>query len=227
MGVALLSVGEWLGLTAGLLGLVLATVQGWVLVHLLTQNGRLLIRLEGFETQARLSGEPPRAPQTLAGVGLPIGATAPTFSLPGLHGEILTLDNLRTRGGPVLLIFSNPGCGPCISLLPEIGRWQREHAGRLTVAILSYGDPEASRVTAMEHRLASVLLLKDRAIAEAYGSDGTPDAVLIHPNGTIDSGLAMGTEAIRDLVASATSDGAPSLQPHMLSLRVTGRKIPA
>lgn len=222
MAIALLSAGEWLGLAGGLLGLVLLAGQGWVLVHVLTQNGRLLIRLEELEARTGIPGETRFSTQSLAGVGLPIGATAPNFRLPGLHNETLTLDTFRVKGAPVLLIFSNPGCGPCAALLPEIAHWQRKHAGRITIAVLSYGDRDASRATAAEHGLVSVLLPKDRVMAEAYGSDGTPDAVLVHPDGTIGSQLAMGTDAIRELVASLTSNGDPMARSARIPMEATG-----
>ncbi len=120
MAIALLSAGEWLGLAGGLLGLVLLAGQGWVLVHVLTQNGRLLIRLDELEARTGIQGKTRFSTQSLAGVGLPIGATAPNFRLPGLHGETLTLDAFRVKGAPVLLLLQSrvwamcrPPAGDC------------------------------------------------------------------------------------------------------------------
>jgi hypothetical protein len=42
---------------------------------------------------------------------------------------------------------------------------------------------------------------QDREVAQVYQVDGTPAAVLVQPDGTIGSPLALGEEAIRALVA--------------------------
>ncbi len=72
--------------------------------------------------------------------GLPVGATAPGFALPDLHGATHTLESLLARGRPVALVFVAPGCGPCQQMLPELGRWQAALADRLTVAVISRGN---------------------------------------------------------------------------------------
>jgi peroxiredoxin len=115
----------------------------------------------------------------------------------------MTLAALRALGKPVVLIFSDPGCGPCTALLPEIGGFQREHATKLVVALISRGTVEANRPKASESGLTHVLLQKDREIAEAYQASGTPSAVLIRRDGTIGSPLAQGADAIRGLIATA------------------------
>ena len=68
--------------------------------------------------------------------GLPPGTTAPAFQLPDLAGEVHSLDSLLARGRPVLLLFSDPGCGPCTALAPAVARWQRDHADELTIAVV-------------------------------------------------------------------------------------------
>lgn len=187
---------------AGVLGLL--TVEGWLLVHLLRQNGRLLLRIEALETRLSIGSVAPVPGQngTAAqpALGLPVGAPAPVFSLASLSGETLTLNALRAPGEPVMLIFSDPGCGPCTALMPEIGHWQRDHAG-LTIALLSRGTPEANRAKSAVHGLTQILLQDDREVAETYQAYGTPSAVIVRPDGTIGSPVADGAEAIRALVA--------------------------
>src|SRR5713226_80602 len=73
------------------------------------------------------------------------GSPAPRFALSTLTGETLTLEALRALGKPIVLLFSDPGCGPCLALLPEIGRWQREQAAHMAVALISRGTVEANR----------------------------------------------------------------------------------
>ncbi len=87
--------------------------------------------------------------------------------------------------------------------MPEVGRWQRDYASKLTLALISRGTPEDNRVKASQHGIAFVLLQKDREIAEAYQAHGTPCAVLIRTDGAMGSGLSCGAEQIRELVAQA------------------------
>jgi peroxiredoxin len=102
-------------------------------------------------------------------------------------------------------IFSDPGCGPCNALLPEIGRWQRDHASKPVVALISRGTVEANRPKATEHGLRHALLQQDREIAQAYQAYGTPSAVVVLRDGTIGSPLAQGADAIRALLDQALS----------------------
>jgi peroxiredoxin/uncharacterized membrane protein YphA (DoxX/SURF4 family) len=197
---ASLSTAERTGLVIALVALVAVAIQGWLLVHLLRQHGRVLIRLEAMEVgrQDANVGVERDAGST---PGLPVGTPAPDFRLSGLHGETMTLDALRTAGKPVVLIFSDPGCGPCNALLPEIGRWQQTHAGTMIVAIITRGTADANRAKAAEHGLMYILLQSEREVAEAYEANATPTAVVVRPDGTIGSPLSPGAEAIRALVA--------------------------
>jgi peroxiredoxin len=109
-----------------------------------------------------------------------------------------------------MLVFSDPGCGPCTALLPEVARWQRDYPSKLAIAVISRGTPEVNRAKSTEHGLTHVLLQQDREVAEAYKAHGTPSAVLIRSDGTIGSGLAAGAEAIRELVARTTGTVLPT-----------------
>ncbi len=219
-----LALAQRIELGAGLVLLVLLVSGGWVLLEILRQQGRLLLRLEALEERmsaGNTASEPSAQPVPPApNAGLPVGTPAPAFTLSGLYGETITLDYLRARGKPVLLLFSDPGCGPCSTLMPEVGRWQRDYAGKLTLALISRGSVEANRAKASEHEVSQVLLQQDREIAEAYHDHGTPGAVLVRPDGTIGSPLALGADAIRALVAGAV--GLPVLQPLLTDAAVNG-----
>ncbi|MFL5760002.1 MAG: redoxin domain-containing protein [Thermomicrobiales bacterium] len=183
----------------GLIGLALVIVEGWVLVHMVGQNGRVLLRLDALEASLAAGVAKP-ATVSEAALGLPVGAPAPAFSLPGLHGETLTLESLLAGGKPVALVFSNPGCGPCNALLPELGRWQRENADRVTIALIGEGSQKANRAKSTEHGMSRVLLQAGREVAESYQADGTPMAVVVRPDGTIGSPLASGADEVRALI---------------------------
>jgi peroxiredoxin/uncharacterized membrane protein YphA (DoxX/SURF4 family) len=199
----------FLGIIA-IVALIAVAIEGWLLIHLLGQNGRVLLRLDALDSiiaegGAALPDLAKQAPAPAAApTGLPVGASAPAFRLEGLHGETMTLDALRSAGKPVMLIFSDPTCGPCNSLLPDIGKWQRDHASRLTVAVVSRGTVDANRAKITEHGLNHVLLQKDREVSNSYKAHGTPTAVIVNSDGTIGSPVAGGAEAIRQLLSKQT-----------------------
>jgi methylamine dehydrogenase accessory protein MauD len=170
------------------------------------QNGRLLVRVEALEANLGSGAVVPSTNGTQQAAGLPVGSQAPAFSLEDLHGETLTLGSLRSPEKPVMLLFTDPNCGPCTAMLPEIGRWREEHANKLTVSLVSRGKPEENRAKTGEHGLSKVLLQQDWEVSEAYRVGGTPSAVLVQPDGTIGSAVMGGAEAIRALVAHAVGE---------------------
>src|SRR5215208_919776 len=193
------------GATAALAGgIVLAALLGLgfsTYLQLLRQHGRVLLRLEALEGALRSRGIPvPEAAAEPLVAGLPVGSQAPEFSLPGLHGDTVTLASLRAAGRPVMLVFTDPGCGPCKALLPRIGQWQREHADSLTIALISRGDAEEMRAETSEHEVAVVLSEIERETSTAYMADATPTAVLVGRDGTVGSAPAGGETAIAALV---------------------------
>jgi peroxiredoxin len=210
--VGALSTAQQLALLVGVLVLFLLAGQWWFLVHLLRQNGRLLVRLEAVEASLATSGSVAPSqnstPVHQEAEGLPVGSAAPEFGLSGLYGETLTLDALRSSGKPVMALFTDPGCGPCNAMLPEVGRWQEEHAQRLTLALVSRGEVEENKTKAQEHGLTNVLLQKDWEVSESYKVRGTPSAVLIAPDGKIATPVAGGAESIRGLLSYAVGERA-------------------
>ena len=222
------SVAGWSAGVATTDGVLLATslatlavlgVVAWLVVQLIGQNGRLLLRLDALEAGSAagtpLAGQAAIAPAGgghgagAAPAGLAVGTVAPAFSLPRLDGETVTLESLRAGGKPVMLLFTDPGCGPCTALLPEIGRWQQAYAPSLTLALASRGTREANAAKAGEHGISRVLLQGDREVSEAYRSVPTPSAVLIRPDGTIGAAAAQGGDAIRALVTRTTARPVP------------------
>jgi thiol-disulfide isomerase/thioredoxin len=113
------------------------------------------------------------------------------------------------RGKPVLLMFTDPNCGPCEALVPDLARWQKDHESTATIAIISRGKVEENRAKLGTRGSNLVLLQKDREVSLSYGVAGTPGAVLIRADGTIASPLAQGAEQIRALVAPLSAP-APS-----------------
>jgi peroxiredoxin len=206
-----LSAAQLLGLLGGVLVLALLVGQWVFLVHLLRQNGRLLVRLEALEASVAAGGSvapSQNGTPTHQAEGLPVGSAAPDFSLSGLHGETLTLEALRSSGKPVMALFTDPDCGPCNAMLPDVGRWEEEHAQKLTLALVSRGEVEENKTKASEHGLKNVLLQKDWEVSGSYEVRGTPSAVLIAPDGKVATPVAGGAEGIRGLLSYAVGERA-------------------
>jgi hypothetical protein len=176
-------------LAFGLLAVVL-----WVIIHLLVQQGRLLLRIEELEDAVASNLVP--SDLTAAPVS---GSQAPLFRLEDLNGTAHGLSELLLRRNPVILLFSNPGCGPCSTLMPDVARWQRDHAKKITLAIVSSGPLGMMRMIAHEHGLRDVFLERRMGVSRLYGIVATPIAVAINPDGTMGDKVS-GAAAIRDFV---------------------------
>jgi methylamine dehydrogenase accessory protein MauD len=193
-----LSTAQLLGLGVGVAVLGMVAAQWWFLLGLLRQNGRLAMRVEALE------GRRPEQPSA----GLPLGDAAPDFELPNLQGQTLTLEALRAPGKPVILLFTDPNCGPCTGMFPDVGRWQEEYAEKLTVTLVSRGEPQENAISASEHGLTNVLLQEDWEVSDAYGVDGTPSAVLVQPDGTIASPVLEGANEVSEFLARTIEEPA-------------------
>lgn len=186
----------------------------WVIIHLLRQNGRLLLRVDLIEARLSVAGIAPGLfAADAAYEGLPVGSPAPSFELPLLSGQRVTLDDLREEGKPALLIFSDADCVPCNALLPEVVYWERQHAPRLTIALVSRGSLDANRAKADAYGLKNVLLQQDREVMDKYQVRGTPSGILIQADGSIGTPTAVGPQAIMELVARVTGTGIPTPLP--------------
>lgn len=139
--------------------------------------------------------------------GLHPGTPAPGFQLPDLAGQVHTLDSLRADGQPVLLLFSDPDCGPCTALAPEVARWQRDHADELTIAVVERNRDDRCPD---EHGRRGILFQRESEVADLYGALGTPTAVLIDRDGAIAGPVAAGSTQIEAVVAGAVDGFEPS-----------------
>ena len=142
--------------------------------------------------------------------GLPIGEAAPAFALPTTEGEEIGLQDLLSPGLPLLLLFTDPDCGPCQALMPEIATWQSSLAHVFTLGVVSRGDVEANQEKVTRSSVRSVMLADD-SLFEAYRSVATPSAVIVGLDGLITSAMAHGIHEIRGLLESLVSDHAQHL----------------
>ena len=247
---------------------------GWQLLH---QNGRFLLRLEEVEKRldelqfgeddesgvdqslvasAATNGdggarEERFSKRSLHGSkikrdGLKAGAPAPDFRLPRLEGRgEISLSDLR--GNRVLLVFSDPHCGPCNALAPELekfhrhqgtaagspspggeGRGKGEFIHSLQVLMISRGDPKENCAKVKEHGLTFPIVLQQQwEISRRYAMFATPIAYLIDEQGVILKDVALGVEAIQALMTEAMdwSRADPSQQKRFVARQERGDLI--
>jgi thiol-disulfide isomerase/thioredoxin len=206
--------GDLSGVEAGLLAVSLVAlagvaVEGWFLLELLAQQGRLLLRLD--EMTAAAGGSTPAAqPSPTLAAGLPVGSSAPDFQAIDLERGEVGLVAFTGNPVPTLFIFSNPHCGPCEAMMPRVAAWQAQHAARLRIAVLTEGERAENRKKRDQFGLRDVFLQHGREIAEMYQVNGTPGAVLVASDGRIASPAAMGEDAIANLIAATTGATEPA-----------------
>jgi thiol-disulfide isomerase/thioredoxin/uncharacterized membrane protein YphA (DoxX/SURF4 family) len=181
-----------------------------VVTHVLRSHGQLLLRIDRLEAVLREAGlSVPEEAEVLAR-GLPVGSPAPEFALETLESGIQRLNDLLARGRDTVLVFTDPGCGPCRELMPQVVAWQRDLEDQLTVAVICAGDREEARKESERGGLRLVLFDPDRRTYDAYLGAGTPCAVLVAADGSIASPLAAGAGAVRQLVARVSARHSPA-----------------
>lgn len=146
--------------------------------------------------QTRLPGERPLSESRLERTGLKAGTPAPPFSLPDIHGRTTALESFRGRR--VLLVFSDPHCGPCDALAPELVRLHAKHRDNgLAVVMVGRGDAEENRRKAAEHGFEFPVVLQDRwRLSKEYGIFATPVGFLIDEQGVIARDVGTGADEI-------------------------------
>ena len=74
------------------------------------------------------------------------------------------------------------------------------------MAIITRGTPADARRAVNGHAFGAVLLQQDREVAEAYGVNGVPSAVLISPDGRIASEAVIGDLSVERLIRTGGVD---------------------
>ena len=186
-----------------LVGLLLVGVlsMAWSFLHLLRQQGRLLLRIEALEARITTDEQPEQSEHRLA--GLPPATPFPPFRLPSLDDGEVGLDQLQ--GERVLLVHWSPDCGYCRQIASDLAGLQERLRKRKTQLVLvSYGSREANSALVEEHGLdCRVLLQPDRATIEGFAHMGTPVAYLLDEKGRIAKPVAVGARDVPELAAHA------------------------
>ena len=184
-----------------LIGLLLVGVllMAWSLLHMLRQQGRLLLRVEALEARIGTDEAPGRAEPA----GLQPATPFPPFRLPSLDDGEVALEQFQ--GERVLLVHWSPDCGYCRQIAPDLAGLQETLRKQKTELVLvSYGSPEANRTLSEEHGLTCrVLLQPDRTTVEGFAHMGTPVAYLLDEKGRIAKPVAVGARDVPQLAAHA------------------------
>ncbi len=148
--------------------------------------------------------DPSLARSRLNRSGLAAGVPAPDFRLPRIDEGELSLADFR--GGRVLLVFSDPHCGPCDELAPQL---QEIHLRRpeLQVLVVSRRDVEANRAKATALGLSfPIVLQKQWEVSLKYAMFATPIGYLIDEQGMLASDVAVGVGPILALAGEGAHE---------------------
>ena len=170
---------------------------GWLAGRLHARNHTLARRIATLERQL---ADAEARDAVLPEAGLAVGAPAPPFDLPLLAGDRATLATLTAGGRPALLVFSSAHCPSCAELWSDIGRWQTELRERVAVTVVATGSATAIELKLMGTGVRDALLAEGTDLDQAYRVAGIPSAVVVSPEGAIDSETVLGPGAVRDLV---------------------------
>ena len=157
-----------------------------------------------FGQRKPLSGARPLGESRIERDGLKAGTTAPTFSLPDIHGRTVSLEDYRDR--QVLLVFSDPHCGPCDELAPQLVDLHRRHRDNgLAVIMVGRGDVEENRRKALAHGFDfPVVVQRKWELSKQYGIFATPVAFLIGDDGVLVSDVVKGSAEIMALAGQGS-----------------------
>jgi peroxiredoxin len=163
------------------------------------------LALEAAWERKRLRTERPLSESRLERDGLKAGTAAPSFSLPDLKGGTVSLE--QYRGRRLLLVFSDPHCGPCDEVVHELARLHRDRRDHgLALLVVSRGELEENRRKAAEHGVTfPVVIQPGWNVSKKYGIFATPVAFLISEDGVIENDVAKGAGEILALQRTASS----------------------
>lgn len=189
--------GSWLDSGAGTQILVLALVL--MAVAMAAAIAGLINERSGLRSDLERS----EAMLALFPSGLPIGVTAPGFSLPDTNGKAVTLAGLLALGRPIALTFVSPSCMPCKFMFPDISIWQRSLSERLTIVLVAHGTIDEIQAMATKFHLTNLLSDPDAAVFRAYRGTATPSMLIIDADGRTASRIRSSQGVVEAAIRSA------------------------
>lgn len=114
--------------------------------------------------------------------GLKRGSNARDFTLPSPDGQEFSLKQFLSRN--VLLVFTQPSCGPCHGIVPELNRLHKD--GDLRVVMVMRGSVEACRKFVSDTCAQFPALIQHGLeVSREYQVFATPFAFQINTKGII------------------------------------------
>jgi cytochrome c biogenesis protein CcmG/thiol:disulfide interchange protein DsbE len=155
----------------------------------------------------------PRFSRSLGPESALVGAVAPDFSLPVLHGgdagNRVLLSALR--GKVVLLDFWASWCMPCSEQSRILSGLAPEYQGKdvVFVGVNTADDATNAATYADKHALPYTVVLDDGSIAPAYGASALPTIVVIDPAGKVTTAVSkvMRASEVKAAIAAAAPNG--------------------
>jgi peroxiredoxin len=143
--------------------------------------------------------------------GLKVGERVSSLTLPEVRGGTVRLDDYLGRR--LLVVFTDPRCGPCQALMPELVR-RHDDLNDVAVLLIGRGDPEANRAEAAAHGHKFPVALQRRwEVSLQFGIFFTPVAFLIGPDGVVERPVAKGAADILRMVDELRSPGTVEAVP--------------
>lgn len=132
---------------------------------------------------------------------LTVGAAAPFPVLaPFLDAELTRKMSVNRT----VLLFSDPTCLPCETLLPELEKRYRQFPADLLLVMLSRGDTDHVQPLRTSFDLTFPIITHPRGdVNRAFGTVETPAALLIDQRGLILSPAVVGSDAILAMIDQA------------------------
>jgi hypothetical protein len=166
----------------------------------------------------------PRPARALRGSGLiwkepsDSGVTAltvgriPSLVLRDTTGMSVGLRSVIRGKGPVVLVFTQPGCGPCADLRAALPNWTRDNGIRACVIMISRNCSKV--IGEQEGHYGTLAICGGREVIDSFAISGLPSGILVLEDGSLGSRLCAGTDAIKALIEWAgTSSGAANSRP--------------
>ena len=207
----LLVVAALLAVVAGLQGGGLAGSLGdegvlaWVASAALTAAIAVLVAYRAPGTRA------PAAPPVEADGGYERVET-PRAQVLSQRGELVLLAH-ETMTSALLLVFLNPGCGPCERIGPDLARWAEELHPVTLRAVVTATPAVVESYTYFE----GLAYYDPFGIARAAFGVGTPAAVLLGTDGLLAGGPVQGEVDVRSFVAEVAEQLREALEAGGLS----------
>lgn len=204
----------WLGAAPGLLAAV-APSAAIVLAAVVGASAAVAVLIAGSSN--RLAGEAPTGPSANGG---PTGAAAPGahsgddpdaelgdyVRLPTPYVALTMPDGTRpplrtlTQTQALLLIFLNPGCGPCVRLMPMIREWSEQLHPLVRVLAVLPTDPGGMDEGTAQHLDGLDAYDPDNEIGQMMDLMGRPSAVLLGADDYLAGGPVAGSDTVIEFV---------------------------